>query len=134
MCQRFQKDPNSELPKALKASARRKQRQKKMEKASGKQLRAKAFAEYLAAKLDGPREGLEIRPFTVHTGQLKQDVQRAILNMEANKALEGGGIHVEILKTNPGRAAQLITRMWQVIGKTRQIPTSWLKSHNSAPI
>lgn len=47
--------------------------------------------------------------------------------MEANKAIGGDGIHVEILKCNPEMAAKLLTKMWQVIGSTGQIPKGWLR-------
>lgn len=127
MCQRIQQDPISELGKALKSSAKRRQRQAQMEKASGKKLRAKAFVEYLAAKLDGPREGLTVRPFKVDVQQFEQDGKQAIQNMMTNKSIGGDDVHVEMLKCNPEMAAKLLTKMWQVIGKTRQIPKGWLQ-------
>lgn len=117
-----------ELAKALKAILKRIQRQTQMEKASGKQLRAKKFAEYLAKKLDCPQEGLSARPFTVDEAQFRKDVRTAIQHMEAtNKVIGSDGIHVEMPKANPDVAAELLTKMWQVIGKTGQVPEGWLE-------
>lgn len=125
--QRIQCNPQSELAKALQASGRRRQRQLQMERASGKQLRPRDFAEHLADKLDGPQQRLKTQPFTVDEEQFAKDVHTAISKMEANKAIGGDGVHVEMLKTNPAAAARLLTRMWQVVGKTGQVPAEWLK-------
>lgn len=126
-CQRIQKDPQSELAKALKASGKRRKRQTEMEKASGKQLRAKEFAQYLAKKLDGPKQGLTVRPFKVDVKHFRKDVQMSIRQMEGNKAIGCDGVHVEMLKVNPEEAARLLTKISQVVEKTGQIPTDWLK-------
>lgn len=123
----MQKDPNYELAKALNDSVKRRLRQKQMEKASGKQLRARTFAEYLAKRLDGPSEGLQSRPFTVEVEQFKKDVKSAIIHMAANKAIGSDRIHVEMLKANPDASAELLTRIWQMVGKTGQVPKDWLR-------
>lgn len=83
-----------------------------MEKASGKKLRAKTFAEYIAAKLDGPKENLSIRPFTFDVTQLSKDVRANIRQMEANKDIGSDGAHVEILKANPDAVVELLSKIW----------------------
>lgn len=123
----MQKNPNSELAKALTNSAKRRLRQKKMEQASGKQLRARKFATYLAKKLEGPTEGLQTRPFSVEVKQFQCDVRAAITHMTSNKAIGSDRIHVEMLKANPDAAAKLLTRMWQLVGKTGKVPEDWLR-------
>lgn len=50
----------------------------------------------------------------------------AIRQMECNKSIGADGIHVEMLNSNPVAAAGLLTKLWQVVGKTGQIPKSWL--------
>lgn len=125
--QRIQQNPQSEMAKSLQASGRRRQQKLQMERASGKQLRSSDFAEYLADKLDGPMKGLEVHRISVDVRQFGRDVQDAIITMEANKAIGGDGVHVEMLKSNPGEAAKLLTKVWQVVGKTGQVPLEWLK-------
>lgn len=46
--------------------------------------------------------------------------------MEANKVIGSDGIHVEMLKANPGEAAELLTKMWQLVGETGIVPRGWL--------
>lgn len=117
----------SELARALTDSAKRRQMLSQMERAIDKKLREKTFAEYLATKLDGPTEGLKSRQFIIDETQFKDDVRKAIAHMVANKAIGKDRIHVEMHKSNPDAAAELLTRMWQVIGKKGQVPADWLK-------
>lgn len=98
-----------------------------MENASGKQLIAKLFAEYPEKKLEGPAEGLKSRAFNVDEKQFKDDVKAAIIQMASNKAIGADRIHVEMLKANPDVAVELLTRIWQVIGKTGQVTEGLLK-------
>lgn len=83
-----------------------------MVKSTGKQLRAKEFAQYLTAKLNGLIDGLEIQTFTVDTAQFKKDVRVAIKLMEANKSVGTDGIHVKILKANTVVAAEMMNKFW----------------------
>lgn len=127
MHQRIQVDHETEMTVALRNSAKRRQRQRQMEKASRKQLRPRAFADYLADKLKGSEKGLVSRPFTVDTRRLKEDVEAAIRQMESNKAIGLDGIHVKMLKANPGASSELLTTIWQVVGKTGIVSHSWIK-------
>lgn len=46
--------------------------------------------------------------------------------MDSNKAIGVDGIHVEMLNSNPSGAASLLTKMWQVVSRTRFITKAWL--------
>lgn len=125
--QRIQVNPEAEVAKALKTSARKRKEQKQIDKATGKQLRAKDFANYLSKNLEGPKEELQIMNFEIDDGKFEKDVEQAIRGMEANKAVGTDGVHVEMMKANPPVAATLLTKVWKAVGRTKQVPEEWLK-------
>lgn len=120
-------DPESEIARALRSSAKRRQAQNQLDRASGKQLRPKEFALYLSEKLDGPKEGLTMLPFKVDVVQFNKDAIAAIRSMDCNKAIGTDGVHVEMLKSDPEETAELLTKMWVAIGKSTVVPKDWLR-------
>lgn len=127
VCQRIQVDPEADIAKALRTSAQRRQAQKQLDNASGKQLRPKEFARYLSDKLDGPKEGLTVMPFEVNVTRFKRDAMAAIRSMDCNKAIGTDGVHVEMCKSVPEEAAGLLTQMWVAIGKSQVVPKDLLR-------
>lgn len=123
--QRVQVDPEAELAEALKTSEKKRQSQKQIDKATVKQLKAREFAGYLSKKLEGPTEEFPVTNFVVSVSRFEMDVEEDIRGMESNKAVGNDGLHVEIIKVNPPAAASLLTKLWQSVGRTRQVPAEW---------
>lgn len=75
-------------------------------------------------KLKRPKEGLEVQMFEVDEQKFKADTIDAIKQMEPNGT---DGVHVEMPKENPSATADLIIKLWKVIGKTKCTPRDWLR-------
>lgn len=76
--------------------------------------------------MNGPSEGLDIQTFTVDKTVFKREFKLAGKLMEPNKAVGLDGIHVEMLKANAEASADLLTMLWQVVGRTKCVPQGWL--------
>lgn len=71
--------------------------------------------------------GLTAKPFTVDIDRHTQNVVTAIKEMENNKAVGTDGVHVEILKPNARKAAELLIEIWRLVGKYSIVPNDWLE-------
>lgn len=127
-CQRIQYDPNTAIAKALQSSTQKRRRQQALDRATGKQLKPKQFAEYLGNMMNlGQQEALVPREFKVNEEQHSANLIMAIKDMDNNKAVGVDGTHVEMLKSNPRQTAKLLTEIWKTVGETRIIPRNWLR-------
>lgn len=127
-CQRIQQNPGTDIAKALQTSLQRHNRQKALDRATEKQLKPKQFSEYLSTIMAlGEHTPLKAREFTVNNTVHMRNVIAAIKDMVNNKAVGTDGVHVEMLKSNAAKAAELLTEMWCTIGYTRIVPTDWLR-------
>lgn len=47
--------------------------------------------------------------------------------MHRNKAVGVDNIHSEMLQTAPALFARVLTKMWEVVGRTKIVPESWAR-------
>lgn len=88
VCQRIQNNPNTDIAKALRSSMQKHNRQKALDRATGKQLKPKQFAEYLNTNmLLGEHITLAAKEFTVEKERQMRNVIAAIKAMDKNKAV-----------------------------------------------
>lgn len=92
------------------------------------QLKLKEFADYLNVIMSGEEAPeLTARNFTVDDKKHTANVITAINSMANNKSVGIDGLHVEMLKANAGKTAQLLTEIWKTIGNTKFVPDAWLR-------
>lgn len=127
-CQRIQNNPNSDIEIALRTSLQKHNRQKALDRATGKQLKPKQFADYMSTNIAlGELEELMAREFVADKKKHAANVVAEIRAMDNNKAVGTDGAHVEIFKCNAGKIEDLLTELWCTIGHTRIVPTDWLR-------
>lgn len=100
-------------------------------KENGVQLEPKNFTEFMANV--GGVEDTEL-PMRFHRFDERQVpvnieklVERAIEDMDRNKAIRVDGIHVESLQVNGPATVCTLTHLWKTIGRTGKIPRNWLQ-------
>lgn len=128
----IQKAPQSEMAEAVKRDMSGRKKRESNAKRRGPQLEPSGFTKFMAnvggvsvteelARFDGFDE--ERIP-----GDLETLILRAIAEMDPNKAVGVDGVHVEMLKANNTASARMLKELWKAIGRTAQIPKTWLQS------
>lgn len=86
-------------------------------------MKLKNFAEYLSTIMNlGDPPTLTARKFEADETRHTAYVLEEIMAMDNNKAVGTDGIHVEMLKSNSGKTAELLTNIWQTVGHTPIVP------------
>lgn len=93
--QRIQNNPLAEIAVAIRRQVDTRKRQAALYKLSGKQLAPREYALYMKRNLDASDEGdIELETFEVDTVATTRLIERAIHQMERNKAAGEDRIHV----------------------------------------
>lgn len=73
----------------------------------------------------GKHEPVKARNFNVNNRKFRRRIKRAILAMPRNNEVGLDNIHSEMLQKSPTLFARVLKKMWEVVGSTTKIPTSW---------
>lgn len=66
-------------------------------------------------------------PFIVDSERHTENVITAIKATSNNKTIGTDGVHVEMLKPDAGKTAELLTGIWRLVGKYNIVANEWLE-------
>lgn len=123
--------PMSQMAEAVKRDMKGRRKTSVNVKKRGVQLEPRKFTAFMA-NVGNVYAVEELEPFSGFDDKkvpadLDTRREKAIAEMESNKAIGLDGIHVEMIKKSRKAATGVLKSLWQAIGRTGKIPQQWLR-------